>query len=125
MKKLFVVIVAALMCAFALCACTSQAESLKKKYEKDSYNITAIEARDMRFYGIDTDKVELSFAAIKGADVAFVVEYKSGDNAKALYDSLNDKGSLIWEFIDGMNYITVKKNNTVIFGTKDAVDLIR
>ncbi|MCH5163718.1 MAG: hypothetical protein J1F36_01735 [Clostridiales bacterium] len=124
MRKLFVVIVAAFMCV-SLCACTSQAENLKKKYEKDGYNITGIESRDLRFYGIDTDKLETRFAAIKGSDVAFVVEYKSGDDAKALYDSLNAKGTLIWEFIDGMNYTTIKKNNTVIFGTKDAVELIK
>ena len=113
------------MCAFALCACTSQAESLKKKYEKESYSIVAIEARDIRTYGIDTDKVEMSFAAIKNSNVAFVVEYKSGNDAKDLYDRLRDKESIIGELITGLDYVVIKKNNAVIFGSKDAVELAK
>ena len=125
MKKLLAIVAVCLIGALTLCACTSQAENIKKKYEKEKYTIVDIEKRDIRTYGIDTEKTKTSFAALKNGAVAFVVEYKSGSDAKDLYDRLRDKATLEGELVAGLKYTVVKKNNTVIFGNKDAVGLIK
>lgn len=124
MKKLLAIMSVCLVGVLVLCACASPG-SIKKKYEKENYTIMEIDRRDLRTYGIYSEKVKMSFAAVKGTDVAFVVEYNSGDDAKDLYDRLRDKESLTGEVIKGLNYTVVKKKNTVVFGTKDAVVLIK
>ncbi len=96
-----------------LAACTPRVEDIQKKYEENDFEIKNVSADD---YGLDNDDITYAFKAVKeGETEATVISFSDGNTASEFYNKqyrLKDETSEL-----------IKKGNTVIFGSKDAVKL--
>ena len=116
MKKLCIVIAAALLTAVMLCGCGAGEEEIKQKLKDNGYSIVTLEEEPAAL-GVESDKVEYMFQGQKQSDtqrVVYVIAFKEGDAATELYNSQNNRS--------GESKV-VKKGNVVIFGDPDGVQL--
>ncbi len=128
-KKFYALLGVLLICAFGLCACAPSYEDIKNKYKDDGYKVTEIPtgsatAKDLsKMYDFDIEKVDGMFYALKdsgdapNANRVDVVSFTDGNEATALYNKQKEK--------EISNFDVVKKGNTVIYGTSDAVQLLK
>lgn len=110
--------------AVCLCSCAPKYEEIKTKYKEDGYNVMEIPlgsatAQDLAsLSGFELDKVGAMFFATKDTvNRVDVVTFNDGKEATAFYNK--QKG------ISTPNFDVVKKGNTVIYGTEEAVDFIK
>ena len=128
MKKVVSVVAMLLVCMVALCACTPSEDSLKKKFEKNDYKVESVNASDMTKYGIESDKVDYCFMAVKGTfgigAQVYVISFKNSSDAKEYYNAIRDKESALGKVLSAIKYKTAKKGNAVVFGSEEAVKLV-
>ncbi len=128
-KKFYALLGVLLICTFGLCACAPKYEDIKNKYKDDGYKVTEIPtgsatAKDIStMYDFDLEKVDGMFYALKdsgdvpNANRVDVVSFSDSKEATALYNKQKEN--------DTPNFDVVKKGNTVIYGTSDAVKLLK
>lgn len=117
MKKLSVclIIAIAVICA---AACTPRSEDLEKIYKDNDYEIKTLATGDLD--NIDDAVIEYAFEATKttsdGLQDAKVISFADGNEATSYYNRVRAE-------IDPTQK-AIKKGNTVIVGTADAVNII-
>lgn len=127
-KKVYILIGALLICTFALCACAPKYDDIKNKYKDDGYRVSEIPtssatAKDLAtYYEFDLDKVEGMFRAVKdGVSTnsinVYGIAFSDGKEATALYNKQKEN--------DNDSFDVIKKGNTVIYGTSEAVEFIK
>lgn len=131
-KKVYILIGALLICTFGLCACAPKYDDIKNKYKDDGYRVSEIPtssdtAKDLAAsYEFNLDKVEGMFRAIKnGVSInsinVYGISFSDGKEATALYNTLYNKQ----KENDNESFEVIKKGNTVIYGTSEAVHFIK
>lgn len=128
-KKIYTLIGVLLICAFGLCACAPKYEDIKNKYKDEGYNVTEIPTGSATaktisdMYDFDLEKVDGMFSAVKdNGDIpkglrVDVITFSDGSEATALYNKQKEN--------DAVNFDVIKKGNTVIYGTSEAVNLLK
>lgn len=131
MKKFIIVLGALLSVSFILCACTSNYEDIKKTYDEAGYKISTIlvnsDIAEMQseIDGFRLEKVDKMFYAVKdngnipnGSRVD-VISFNDGKEATAFYNSQKESEQ------SRSNFRVVKKGNIVIYGTEEAVEIVK
>ncbi len=113
MKKiLFVCTVAGILCC--LMACASKENDIKKVYEENYFEIEEVEVSD---FGYENDEVTFAFKAVKeGETEATIISFSDSSTASEFYN-------LQYKRKDEESGLK-KSRNIVIFGSKEAVELI-
>ncbi len=131
MKKFYAVFGVLLISIACLCACTPKYDDIKNTYAEAGYKIYAIpldsDIAEMSATtaGFDLSKTDKMFYAIKNEgnipnrNRVDVVSFTDGKEATAFYNSQKENEAVTADFS------VIKKGNTVIYGTKDAVNVIK